>query len=153
MDEKTFTQDEVNKLVGDARVKARAKAESDASDKAAKDRETAEQAALVAKQEWQTLADQRKERISELEPLEAQVKAYEDLVAGMLKDQVKEHGEAAQKAVGALPESMTAIEKLAWLNKNIDLFKATTGGGVGTPSIPTRSRTSEKDEPRRVTSL
>jgi len=131
--EKLFTQKQMNDLVGKARVKAREKAESDAKTKADADKATAEQASMVAKQEWKALADQRQARIAELEPLEAQVKAYEGLIAGMLKDRVKELGETAQKAVGALPESMSPVERLAWLETNIDLFPA-TGAEVGTPA-------------------
>lgn len=133
----------VDKLVGEARVKARAKAQADAEAKSIKDKEAASQAALVAEKKWQELAEKHEARVKELEPMEAQAKAYGELVAGMLKDKVKALGDAAKKAVGALPEAMTAIEKLAWLNANEELFK-TTGDGVGTPKRSAKGAADDK---------
>ena len=150
-----FTDDQqkyVDKLIGDARVKAREKAQADALAQATKDKETANQAAMVAKQEWQALAEQHKTRVDELEPLVKQVEGYEELVKGMLKDTIETLGEKAKNAVAGLPKSMTAIEKLNWLHKNEALFQE-TGGGVGTPGKLTRPPTKTKVEPRRVTSL
>lgn len=154
-EEAVFTDDQqklVDKLVGEARVKAREKAETDAAAKSAKERADAEQAALVAQQEWKKLAEQHKTRVDELEPLVKQVEGYEELVKGMLKDTIETLGEKAKNAVAGLPKSMTAIEKLNWLHKNEALFQE-TGGGVGTPGKLTRPPTKTKVEPRRVTSL
>lgn len=122
----------VDKLVGEARTKARDKAQVDAEAKTTKDREAAEQAALVAEKKWQELASKHEARVKELEPFEASAKKYDKLVEGMLKDRLKALGEAAEKAVKALPDSMTAADKLTWLNENPELFQA-AGDGVGTP--------------------
>jgi len=130
-----FTEEQqalVDKLIGDARVKAREKAQADQSTTLAKEKDTAEKAALAASQKWQELAEMHQARVAELEPFEAQAKAYGELIAGMLKDRLKELGSEATKAVGSLPDAMTMIEKLAWLNQNAGLFQA-AGDGVGTP--------------------
>lgn len=128
-------QTEVNRLVGEARVKAREKATTEAEAKTAKEQEEAKQAAMAAQAQWQELAETRDARIKELEAYEPRVKAYEEKLDGMLKDTIESLGDAAKNAVEGLPESMTAIEKLNWLNKNEGLFKA-DGDGVGTPGRP-----------------
>ncbi len=124
----------VDKLVGEARVKARDKAQAEFADKTTKEQEDAEQAALVASKEWQKLAEKHGARVKELEPFETKAQEFDKLVAGMLKDKVKALGDAAQKAVKALPEAMTAADKLNWLSQNEELFQA--GDGVGTPGRP-----------------
>lgn len=128
-------QEFINKLVGDARIKSRAKAEAEFKAQQSKATEEAERANLAAKDEWQKLSATHEARVKELEPLVDQVKAYGELVAGMLKDRVKELGDNAKKAVDALPESMSAIERLAWLNKNDELFQedSETNRALGTP--------------------
>lgn len=125
----------VDKLVGDARVKARETAQAEATARTAKEKEAADQATLVAEKKWQELAQKHEARATELEPYEAEAKAYRELVTGMLKDRVKELGEAAKIAVKGLPESLTDLDKLAWLNTNAKLFEA-AGDGVGTPRRP-----------------
>lgn len=126
----------VDKLVGEARVKARELAKAEFDKDAAKAKDTTDKAALAAQQQWQTLAQQHEARAKQLEPLEAQVKVYEEMVADMLKAEVKRLGDAAKKAIDALPAGMTAVEKLDWLNKNEGLFQVATGQGVGTPGRP-----------------
>jgi hypothetical protein len=138
----TFTPEQqalVDKKIGLARIKARETARIDFETKAAKDKEAADQAALVAQQEWQTLAETRGARVTELEPLEKRIEDYEKMVKGLLKDAIEGLGDTAKSAVDALPESMTAIEKLNWLGKNQELFQA-SGGPVGTPKRPKTSK-------------
>lgn len=125
----------VDKLIGDARVKARDKAVTDAKASQDKLAGKAETAALAAEAKWQELAGKHEARVKELEPFEGQAADYRKLITGMLDKQVKAMGEAAKKAVKALPESMTALQKLDWLNTNEELFAA-TGDGVGTPKRP-----------------
>lgn len=125
----------VDELVGTARVKAREKAQSDFEAQTAKAKTDSEKAALAAEQKWKELAEVHAARVQELEPLSAQVQAYTTLIEGMLKDRMKALGDAAKKAVGALPEAMSPLEKLSWLNQNEALFKA-SGDGVGTPPRP-----------------
>lgn len=125
-------QEHINKLVGEARVKAREVAKTQHEGDQAKAKEDAEKAALAANQKWQELAEKHEARAKELEPFEGQAKAYSELIAGMLKDKIKGLGDTAKKAVGALPETLSSLEKLEWLNANEALFQA-PGDGVGTP--------------------
>ncbi|KPK89990.1 MAG: hypothetical protein AMJ88_16775 [Anaerolineae bacterium SM23_ 63] len=90
---------------------------------------------MVAEAKWQELAQKHEARVKELEPLETKVVAFNEMVSGMLKDKIKDLGEAATKAIKALPDSMSEIDKLNWLNQNVELFQV-TGDGVGTPRRP-----------------
>lgn len=125
-------QEHINKLVGEARVKAREVAKTQFEADQAKAKDVAEAAALAANQEWQKLAATHEARVTELEPLQAQVETYQKMVGKMLRERIKELGESAKKAVDGLPEGMAALEKLNWLTKNEGLFVG-QGDGVGTP--------------------
>jgi hypothetical protein len=132
----TFTpeqQAQVDKLVGDARVKAREKATAEASDQRTKDKETADQADLAASKEWEKLAKTHEAKVKELEPMAETLKSYATFVESALDTTVKKMGKAAKTAVAGLPDGMTAMDKLAWLNTNETLFQQQTGDGVGTP--------------------
>lgn len=133
-----FTEEQqaaINKLIGDARKKSRSQAQAALEAKLAKEKEVADQTALAANKEWEKLTGQLQTRVKELEPLEAEAKAYGELVESMLKDKIKALGDAAKKAVAGLPDTLTAVEKLDWLSKNEGLFQA-GGDGVGTPARP-----------------
>lgn len=65
---KTFTQDDINRIAAD--VRAEEKRKHDAALKAAADEAAVKEAEKQG--EFKTLADQRAERIKELEPLEAE---------------------------------------------------------------------------------
>lgn len=148
----TFTpeqQAQVDKLVGDARVKARQLAQADHEAQAVKDKATTDAAALVAQNKWQELAEQGQARIKELEPLEARVKEFEVAAEETLKSTIKELGEAAKMAVDTLPESMTATEKLAWLRKNQKAYHA-KGDGVGTSKPAPKKTSTKKVEPGSI---
>ena len=134
-DKVTFTDEQqafVDDLVGKARTKARDKAQADATAQTTKDREAAEQAALVAEKKWQELATKHEARVKQLEPFEASAKKYDELILDMLKKKIEAFGEAAKKAVEALPKSMLVVDRLAWLDANEELFQV-AGDGVGTP--------------------
>ena len=141
--EVTFTDAQqafIDKKIGQARIKAREKAETDAQTAAHAAKEEASLAGMEAEKKWKELADHHSARVLELEPLETQVKVYEELVAGMLKDRIKVLGDAAKKFVASLPETMTDVEKLNLLNKNEALFGETTPV-VGTPARKKKSQT------------
>ena len=125
----------VDGLVGNARIKAREQAKVEFEEAQNKAKGEAEKAALVADAKWQELAQKAETRATELESYEAEAKAYRELVTGMLKDRVKELGDAAKKAMDGLPSTLTDLDKLAWLNTNAKLFEA-VGDGVGTPGRP-----------------
>lgn len=124
----------VDKLVGDARIKAREKAESDYKTQSAKALDATEKATLAAEAKWQELAQKHEARVKELEPFEAQAKAYGELVAGMLKGKLAGMSDIAKAAVKALP-AMSSQEKLDWINKNEALLKSEAPTArVGTPT-------------------
>lgn len=138
-----FTEEQqikVDSLIGEARTKARGKAEAEFQTKQIKANEEAERAKLVASEATAT----QKARITELESFESQVSVYRELVSGILKQKVEALGDAAKKAVGALPKTMGAVEKLNWLNENEALFSDSPRQVIGTP---TRS---SKSEPKRT---
>lgn len=140
-----FTEEQqayVNKLVGDARTKARGIAEQDLADKIAKEKADAEVVTLAAEKKWQELAERHEARAKELEGFELQAKAYGELITGMLKDRIKALGDAAKKAVAALPESLTDLDKLNWLNQSEALFGK--GSVIGTPG---RTKVVSKNKP------
>ena len=142
----TFTPEQqamVDKLVGDARVKARDKATADADTQRVKDEADTNTANLAAKEEWEKLAKTHEAKVKELEPVTEEVKVYLTFIEGVLEDTVKKLGKGAKSAVAGLPEGMTAMDKLTWLNANTVLFQEPTGDGVGTP---TSSKTSTKRE-------
>lgn len=134
----------VDKLVGDARVKARERAQTELAAQAAKDKEAAAQTALAAEAKWQELAEQHAARVKELEPLVGKAAEFDKLIDGMLKDKLKAMGDAAKKAVGALPEQMSKLDQLNWLNANAGLFTADPGDGVGTPRHPKKQPVGDK---------
>ena len=129
-------QAHVDKLIGDARTKARDKATVKAQEQIAKERDTVESAAMVARQEMQTLSETR-------------LTALEKVVAGVLEDTVKRLGEAAVSAVEGLPKSMSAGDKLDWLRQNEKLFQL-AGDGVGTPSHDNTGPKKPRTEPGEI---
>lgn len=134
-------QQTVDYQIGLARIKAREVAEA----KFAQAANDAEQAKLEADQNWQKLADMQSARVKELEPLEAQVKAYTALIDGLLKDKIKDLGDAAKKAVEALPEALSAVDRLNWLNANEELFaEGSASHSVGTPTKRVKKQTDSK---------
>jgi len=146
-------QEFVDKLVGEARVKAREVAKTQYDAAQAKAKEDSEKAALAADQKWQELAAKHEARVTELEPLVAEAKAYSKLIDGMLKAKIKEFGDAAKTAVKALPDGMSPLAQLEWLTKNEGLFKG-AGDGVGTPQGRKKPPGAKKVEiPKSITSF
>mgnify|MGYP001083276527 CR=1 FL=1 len=119
-------QELVDKLVGSARVKAREQAQAEIE----KAKEAAVEVALKEQGEWRTLAEKAQAKLEELEGAAERAEVYEGVIADMLESRVKELGEEAQAALDGL--SLSAIEKLNWLNRNEGLFKVQSDG-VGTP--------------------
>lgn len=127
--EKKFTQADLDAII----QKRLARAEEKQKEAIQAASTLAEQETLAAEKKWQELAGVHEARVKTLEPLEAQVKVYQEMVGGMLKDRVKALGDAAKTAVAGLPKSMSALEKLNWLSKNEGLFEAGTSR-IGTPA-------------------
>lgn len=148
-EEKTFTQEELNTLIGEARIKAREKAKSEFSAQSTKDKEAAERSMMASKEEWQKLAATHEARVTELEPLEQRVQAYETVIDGMLVAKVKELGDNAKKAVAGLPEAMSPLGKLEWLNDNSNLFESIEPI-VGTPKGGERPPKDSRERRKKV---
>ena len=110
---KTFTQEEVDRSARTARLEGEAKGKrqalATATDQAATDK-------LAAEKQWKELYEREQAKSAKVESLEAQVKAYEERDESRLKARLKALGDAAKVAVEALPEGMTAGEKLALLD-------------------------------------
>ena len=125
-------QAEIDRIVGEAQVKARNQAKNEYETAQAKAQEVTEQANLAAQNKWQQIAEGLKARVATLEPLEQQIAVYQESFEGMLKDKIKVLGDGAKQVLDTLPASMTAVEKLAWLSTNEGLFAP--GNSVGTPN-------------------
>ena len=142
-----FTAEEqkfIDKLVGSARVKSREQAKADFEAQSKEAQSEAERTRLATENEWKKLAEMHEGRVRELEPYETEAKAYRELIEGMLKDKVKVLGDAAKKAVAGLPESLSALERLSWLNQNEGLFAVESTPKVGTPIARSKSALTDK---------
>lgn len=133
-------QEYVNKLVGEARVKAREQAQAQAAADGQAAKEKAEREALEASAEWEKLAKKAQARVTELEPASEKLDAYVKVVDSILAKRIEALGDRAKVAVDALPGNLSALEKLDWLNKNAELFQHNGGSGPGTPMRPVRPR-------------
>lgn len=130
----------VAEAVTTAKEEAKTEFEAEAAKAVTKAEEDAVTAKLVEEKKWEDLATQHSTKvetlIAELEPLKAKVTAYEALVADMLDSALETLGDAAVKAVEALPGEPAALEKLVWLHQNEELFGQDDSktGAVGSPS-------------------
>lgn len=138
----------VDKLVGNARVKARELAKAEFEKAAGDATADAERKELAASAEFEKLAQMHASRVTELEPFEAEAKAYRELIAGLLKDRIKVLGKAAETAVKALPTGMSDLEKLTWLDAMAEEWFEAEGsaGRVGTPARKKKAQPAEKKE-------
>lgn len=135
-----------DKQIGKARVKARELAKVE-FEQAAKDATAdAEREQLAAAAEWKKLSEMHEGRVTELEPFEAEAKAYRELVKGMLKDKVKALGEVAKKFVAKLPDSLSDLEKLDLLKAVEDQFETDTPR-VGTPARKKKQTAGKSERP------
>ncbi len=88
--------------------------------------------------------------MQELEPIKEMVGVYLEFVDTILEGRVKELGDAAKSAVEGLPESMTSMDKLTWLNANLQMFQGSSGAGIGTPSRQEDKLTPGKTDPGEI---
>ena len=125
VEEGMFTEEQqefLNKLVGETRIKARETAKREFEEELAKRQEEVDLQVLETEGKWKELVEKHQSRILELEPLTNRVEKYQEVVDRMLKDKLKVLGEAAQKAVKALPGDLDSLEVLQWLTENEGLF-------------------------------
>lgn len=151
-DEEEFTPEQqklVNKIMGKIRIEAREKGKADAkAEQEAADQE-AERESMAAAAEWEKLSKMHSDRVTELEPFEAEAKAYRELIKGMLADRIKALGDKAKVIVKAMPESLSDLEKLNWLNKVVGegAFELETDTPrVGTPVRGKKKQSTGKSE-------
>lgn len=136
----TFTPEQqahIDRLIGDARVKAKTRAKADIDKAAAKAAETAETARLAEQEQFKELSEKHAARIAELEPLEAQVATYRETIGGLLTVKLEALGEQATAAVKGLPGELDALAKLTWLNANEGLFATAPPPKIGATATGT----------------
>ena len=134
-------QQHIDAAIAERLKRDKEKWESDAKAAEEAARAEAEKERLKQEAKWKELAEQHEARVKELEPLEAQVAAYAEAVDELLKAKLAELGDAAKKAVEALPGTAGPLEKLSWLTANAELFKAGAGTTPGTPPRNKRQTT------------
>jgi len=134
-----FTQDELNKLVGDARAEGREKG----ADKA--------RAELRAElEELRTFKAQAAEQEEKLTRLQETLDSYKGTLDGVFEAAVSGLDDKAKKAVEDLPFGI--VDKLSWLNKHGGLFTALEGA-VGTPRAGAKPIKRDDDGPRKRLTL
>jgi hypothetical protein len=141
--EKTFSESYVKELRDEAaswRKKLR-ELEADAEKRQQADADAAK-AKLKEQEKWRELAEASEAKLQELEPLQAKVTQFEALVTEMLEARLTEFGDAGKKAVEALPEGLSDLDKLNWLNANVELFKRPTA-----PELDASTRGDPADGP------
>jgi hypothetical protein len=141
----TFTNEQqelVNRLVGEARVKAREKAVEDYKIEAEKLAKDAEHEKLIEEEKFKELAETFEAKVRELEPFKAQAERFDSVIEVMLEKRFKELGEAAKKAVEMLDNPLA---KLEWLEANASLFTA-KNDSIGTPIAPKGAKDENKNK-------
>lgn len=109
-------------IIGERLTRARTKWDAEQAAAQEKAQDAAEEARLAKDAEWQALAERHETRVSELEPLEGQMKAYQTAVETMLKARLEALGKTAKVAVENLPGDLGVLAQLTWLNANEGLF-------------------------------
>lgn len=114
-DERTFTQEEVDQIVGRTRLEARDRAERDIKDEL-----------LVAKEHEDQIVE-----------LKEQVGLYRDKYTEIMQTtfdvMVSELSEEVKEMVSDLPGDVS--DKIAWLKTHKDTLKIKQGDGVGNRSV------------------
>lgn len=118
----TEQQTHIDKIISDRLKRAHTSWEVAATAAQTKAESAAEQKKLTEQAEWQKLAEKHQARVTELEPLEAETKAYAGVIEEMLKAKLKSLGDKAQTAINGLPGELGALAKLQWLTANEALF-------------------------------
>lgn len=137
--EKTLTQAEVNELIGKVRKEARDRARKEFETELEASKKLADQEKLKENQEYKELSEQLKEQVGNLEPLQAQVDRYLEIMQGVLKYEMEGLSDEAKQAIDGLPGDVTS--KLEWLQANKQLFVVEQGDGVGSPSHKGKKKT------------
>jgi len=116
MSDTMFSQDDVNRLVGIARMEARDK----------------------ARKEFTEEVQTHKDYESQIEELKGQVgtykEKYDEIMNGALESTLSDLSEDVRKLVDDYPG--TVDDKLAWIEKYKEVLNVKPGGGVGNRGTP-----------------
>lgn len=125
---KTFTQDELDRIIAD-RLKREEEKRTKATEKAAKD---AEEKTLKERQEWQTLAQKREEELNsarkEVESFSESLKAMTEALQNVLESE----RQGLPKHITDLLDKLPMAEQLNWLSTN----KAEIANAAKPPAPP-----------------
>ena len=112
-------------LLEERKKRQDAEARATTLEKESQDRLTAQ---LVEQGKYKDLADQRAEKLAELQPKADQVESYEKTLLGVLTAQVESLPEDKR---GLVPEALSTQQKLDWLSKNAAILKAPAAFDIG----------------------
>lgn len=132
--ERTFTQDDVNRLLAEEKRKAKA----DQDTKVARERQAAEDAAKLAAGEFQTVAEHRAARIAELEAKTQTTEERLTAVSEAMEKQAKARLRTLPEEIRAMAPEGDVLALYSWLEK-AEAAAAKIGQQqrtVGTPSGP-----------------
>jgi hypothetical protein len=135
-DDKRFTQAELDAIVRDRLDRQRRATEAQQQ----KDREATEAKALEEQQEFKKLADQRAEKVAELEPFKAKAERYEAALTALLEAERKDIPEH----LVALLDKLDPAEQLEWIATNREAIGGAGAGTNGTRSVPATGRASSQ---------
>lgn len=131
--EKTFTQAELDAIVKDRLERAQRKAQ----ETEAKARADAEAKALAEQGEFKTLAEQRAQRIAELEQATEASKSVEkerDRYQAALRSHLDAQRAELPAHILALLDKLDVADQLEWISANRAAVVAKPGDGVGSPA-------------------
>ncbi len=135
---KLFTQAELEKIIAE-RLDRKQK---QADEKAAKDREAAEAAALVEQKKFEELANKRQERITTLEAFEQKAQRYEAALTKLLETQRK----SIPEHVISLLDKLDPAEQLEWIATNQSKIVQPSGA----PATPKAAGSNTTPEDREI---
>jgi len=126
-------QEEINRLVGETRKEERKKAKSEFEKETEKAKKDADDKALVGKQEFKTLAENRlteieqlKSQVAELTPVKEQGEKYKAALEAHLKMQI----EKLSKPYQALISKLDPLEQIKFLTDHAKELGVTNAAGI-----------------------
>ena len=136
MDEKTFTQEELNEIIGERLARERKKFEAERDEIEESIRSELRANELAEQNNYKELYEQ-----ANVEQMKGRVEKFNKYVEQVLAKTVENLGERAEKAISHFDDP---LDKLSWLEENKELFKP-QGDGVGTPSESKERKTGKQE--------
>lgn len=118
-----LSQDKVNDIVAERLKRERAKWKQELAKKEEEAQRKAEEARLEEQEEYRELANERQERITQLEVQVGEIPQYKERIErleGVLSGYLDHTREELPKPVLSLLENMDLVEQLEWINENAD---------------------------------